>query len=558
MAVKISVGFLLSLLFAAGAVAQRDQIFVGTRPLSMGGAFLAVADDGNAIYWNPAGLARMERIQASFAYANLFGIGIKSYYANFLSRLYFIPPLTDYLTLGVDWFALDAGDDELQFNRDQFNFALAFKPPKTVPFFRNLSLGVTAKLLKMDAKLVDGLTEIDAHGYGWDLGLLYHLDKLPLMPGRFKLGLMVHDGGGTQVKHDTGVRETVLHRNIRWGLSYQPFDVWPNKKIPLSDPMIALDFDERVHVGVEFWLAHAIALRAGWQKDFHTGEKPTLSFGLGLKTNLKNWPEANLDYAFTDSPVLPNTSRQYGGTLIFKEDPRLIRIEKAQINNVFAALYRHYEMPSSKLGLLKLKNVSDETLKVWIAFQENRFTQPQQADTVMIAPQATIDFPVRAIFKPPILDAPEGRYSAEMKATYTYRKNAHVAAAPVNFTLHEKSFLTWDDPGKAAAFVTYDHQLVKIFVDEALRKRDDSESAPWFSRYNMADAVAIFDALQAYGFTYRPDPVTPFPLLADTLRGSLYRLDKIQYPAEMLSSARGAGDCDDLSVLWSAARGIFL
>ncbi len=351
---KFSIALLLLLLLPLGAFAQRDQIFVGTRPLSMGGAFLAVADDGNAIYWNPAGLARMERIQASFAYANLFGIGIKSYYANFLSRFYFIPPLTDYLTFGVDWFALDAGDDELQFNRNQFNFAFGFKPPKTVPFLRDLSFGMTAKILKMDAKLGE-LTEIDAHGYGWDFGLLYHLDKLPYLPGRFKLGLMVHDGGGTQVKHDTGISETVLHQNLRWGLSYQPFETWPGK-LPLSDPVIALDFDERVHVGLEFWLAHTLALRAGLQKDFHTEEKPTLSFGLGLKTSLKNWPEANLDYAFTDSPVLPNTNRQFGGSLTFKEDPRLIRIEKAQINNVFAALYRHYEMPAAKLGSLKLKD----------------------------------------------------------------------------------------------------------------------------------------------------------------------------------------------------------
>ena len=43
--------FLLSKLFG-----QYDQIFVGSRPLSMGGAFTAVADDANAITWNAAGL----------------------------------------------------------------------------------------------------------------------------------------------------------------------------------------------------------------------------------------------------------------------------------------------------------------------------------------------------------------------------------------------------------------------------------------------------------------------------------------------------------------------
>ena len=38
---------------------SQDQLFVGTRPLGMGGAFIAVADDGNTITWNPAGLPRL-------------------------------------------------------------------------------------------------------------------------------------------------------------------------------------------------------------------------------------------------------------------------------------------------------------------------------------------------------------------------------------------------------------------------------------------------------------------------------------------------------------------
>ena len=45
----LSILLLLSPIFS-----QYDQLFVGTRPLSMGGAFIAVADDANAITWNPA------------------------------------------------------------------------------------------------------------------------------------------------------------------------------------------------------------------------------------------------------------------------------------------------------------------------------------------------------------------------------------------------------------------------------------------------------------------------------------------------------------------------
>jgi hypothetical protein len=44
--------------FAARASAQTAEV-VGTRALGMAGAFVAVADDPSAVYWNPAGLPRM-------------------------------------------------------------------------------------------------------------------------------------------------------------------------------------------------------------------------------------------------------------------------------------------------------------------------------------------------------------------------------------------------------------------------------------------------------------------------------------------------------------------
>jgi hypothetical protein len=46
----------LSLLVPAAALSQTFEL-VGTRAAGMGGAFVAVADDSSAVYWNPAGLA---------------------------------------------------------------------------------------------------------------------------------------------------------------------------------------------------------------------------------------------------------------------------------------------------------------------------------------------------------------------------------------------------------------------------------------------------------------------------------------------------------------------
>lgn len=51
----------LALLVPAAAAAQQIYESVGPRALGMAGAFVAVADDATAVYWNPAGLATGRR-----------------------------------------------------------------------------------------------------------------------------------------------------------------------------------------------------------------------------------------------------------------------------------------------------------------------------------------------------------------------------------------------------------------------------------------------------------------------------------------------------------------
>jgi tetratricopeptide (TPR) repeat protein len=530
-------------LLRPGSAQIRNQIFTGTRPMSMGEAFVAVADDGNAIYWNPAGLARMERIQASFNYSDLFGLGIHSYYASFISRLYFIPPLTDYLTFGVDWFGINTGDEELEFNRNQFNFSLGLKPPKTWPILRDVSFGINRKYLTLKSKL-DEITEADAKGWGWDLGILYNLGVLPVLPNGLNFGLMIHDFTGTSIKHKTDVEEEIHRQNIRWGFSYRPFETWPGAKLPISEPLFALDFDDRVHFGLEFWIERILALRMGIQKDLHTNERATLSFGLGLRWKSKTFPEVQVDYALTNSPVLPNTNKQFGGALILRDNPRLIRIQEAHIEDVFVSLFHHYGLPSESVGYVKLKNVSNDTLIARVSFLANRYMKPQAPDTMLIEPAVTRDFPLRAVFEPEIFKAQQGRLTGDVQIIYEYKKSEHTTRTGVDFALYGENYLTWDDPAKAAAFVTSSHPLVDKFVEAARSVRYDTTKARWFTRHHLAEALLLYHALQSYNIDYRPDPVTPFPSLGD------FQLDQVAYPTIFLSRKKRFGDCDDLTVLY--------
>src|SRR6185437_2420887 len=71
-------------LFAASTGGQPDEFLsygVGARSLGMGGAFVSVADDSSATYWNPAGLSQITRKEVSLMEATLFADTAYDYYA---------------------------------------------------------------------------------------------------------------------------------------------------------------------------------------------------------------------------------------------------------------------------------------------------------------------------------------------------------------------------------------------------------------------------------------------------------------------------------------------
>ena len=45
----------------------------GAKALGMGGAFVSIADDASAVYWNPAGLYMLDRRQALLMHSQRFG-----------------------------------------------------------------------------------------------------------------------------------------------------------------------------------------------------------------------------------------------------------------------------------------------------------------------------------------------------------------------------------------------------------------------------------------------------------------------------------------------------
>ncbi len=63
------IAFFALFLFVPLTASAQAQTFggVGTRAEGMGGAFVAVADDASAVYWNPAGIATGATFDVQFS-----------------------------------------------------------------------------------------------------------------------------------------------------------------------------------------------------------------------------------------------------------------------------------------------------------------------------------------------------------------------------------------------------------------------------------------------------------------------------------------------------------
>ncbi|UCE07076.1 MAG: PorV/PorQ family protein, partial [bacterium] len=473
---------------------QREQFFPGARPLGLGETFVAIADDGNAIYWNPAGLPYLKREELNFMYSNLYGINIKNLY------FCYTHPLFRKLAFGVDWLRYGFDDDELSFGRNHWNLSFGYA------FNNSLAFGSNLKYLKTDTKL-KGTSLWDANAWGWgmDFGVLVsHQFKDVNFLKELRAGMMLHDATDTWIRFDTGTREKILPRNLRIGFSYKPFETISWKWLSFHEPIIALDFDDRIHIGSETWFLRdllPLALRGGVQKDRYTDEGLTWSAGFSIQKDF-----FRIDYAYTIPPILPNTHR-FSLSLIYNFNPHLVEITKVDVEPVFSSLIRHYNRPKRNIGKVFVRNKHNVPLdEAKVSFKVKDYTQATcwqgRLDTGLVTP---VDLMVNlsdAILK---VDETEKSLTGEVEVTYSIRNRQYQEKAPVRFFLYGNRAIRWDEPGRAVAFITQEDSLVRSFAT-AVRQYYEIDLANWFLKREMADAVKIYEALRVYGIEPTPDP----------------------------------------------------
>ena len=342
----------LSILFMISfAIGQYDQLFIGTRPLSMGGAFIAVADDANAITWNPAGLPGLRRTEFTSTYANLYNLGITQSYMGF------VKPFSDRVALGFDCSSVGYDDNELAYSENKLNFAGGVQPNKLFSF------GLNLKYLMRDM-LLDEASYGKSSGVGYDAGLLIQ----PLK--NLKMGLGLYDLGGTSVSYKDKTTETILGQAFKLGISY----------MPINGLTIAGDLGDRFHLGAEYIIASRVSLRAGVQQDM-SGEEKIMVPSAGLSIKFKS---IVMEYGYESHPYLEPTHRV---SFALQLSPAVVSITKTTIshNPIFRSLHRYYESePFVKVGL---KNISDADLPVNVSLFVPTMMDNPHSESVTLHPK---------------------------------------------------------------------------------------------------------------------------------------------------------------------------
>lgn len=291
--------------------AEFMKLGVGARALGMGGAFVALADDASAAYWNPAGLANLQQGELLFMHSEHFGSQANHDYFGFVQPLDTDRPSSvgiSLIRLAIDDIQVTRDayedvngngnyDDGEPILTDQFTSDSDVEYGLLLTYGRQMgdrwSLGGNVKVLRQ------GLLDNTSFGMGLDLGFLYALRP------DLTFGARLADATTTQISWDTGTRESVAPT---LGLGFQ----YSRGFAPLRGTLTAagdfgVSFDGRQEAsqvgngdlqgGLEYWYDQTVAARVG-------ADAGNFTAGAGLRIR-----SLGVDYAFLSHDELDDTHR---------------------------------------------------------------------------------------------------------------------------------------------------------------------------------------------------------------------------------------------------------
>lgn len=259
---------------------------MGARAVGMGEAFTGVSGDISSIYWNPAGLAKLEGVWATFMHNRWFQDISTEFFASAfkISDNTFAFGLTINTVPDIERRESATSEPLSYFDARQ----VAVQTAWAKDIAKKIDLGFTFKWL---------YEKIDIHtasGIGFDLGSIYSFGE------NIQLGLAVLNLG-PKMKFE--VQKYPLPTSYKLGAVYSGKENYleGNYRVAL-DLVKPKDDPLRVHTGAEYDFPQNFSLRLGYEFGY---DEKGFAFGLGFKIR-----KYGIDYAFVPySSDLGNTHR---------------------------------------------------------------------------------------------------------------------------------------------------------------------------------------------------------------------------------------------------------
>ncbi|HET7497745.1 MAG TPA: PorV/PorQ family protein [Candidatus Eisenbacteria bacterium] len=274
---------------------QSLKIGVGARAAAMGEAYVALSDDATAVYWNPAGIARMSGQSISLNHTS-WPADILFDQAAYVFNIKWIPGM-----LGVNVRALTMSRDIVRttylpegtgdtFDAGEWAYGLSYARALTDKFSAGFSVNYVQT----------GLDDVKGSSTTFDFGTLYDVGVLGA-----KIGMSIQNIGSDMTFIDEKVKMPVF---FRVGGSFDVMQQGENRLIAAAEFTHPPDNSEKLNLGAEYGFHDYLFLRGGYKLNYDT-QGLTAGFGVKFPLTLVKSSVARLDYAYQDMNFLGTTHR---------------------------------------------------------------------------------------------------------------------------------------------------------------------------------------------------------------------------------------------------------
>ncbi len=296
------------------------EIGVGAKANGMGGAYVGLADDASALYWNVGGIAANTQNEVILVHTDWIADTRFDFAGLILS-------LGEFGNLGFSFTSLSMGDMKVRtiekpegtgeyFSAGDISVGISYARFLTDRF----SVGITAKYIQQS------IWHMNAIAFAFDAGTVFRTDLL----GGMSIGAVLANFGtpmrleGRDARYFIRVDPTKQgsNENIPVNIDMDSWDLPLYFQIGVSAPVINdVDYKlnlsadalvpnndyQSMNVGAEFTFMDVLSLRGGYNSLFLPDAEGGLSFGAGVNSKmLLSTAFVYFDYAYRDFGRLNN------------------------------------------------------------------------------------------------------------------------------------------------------------------------------------------------------------------------------------------------------------